>query len=204
MTRSIQACMRSIWKSGSAVFSALALVAVMILWGATPAQGSPPDDVASLKAQMEIGALAVRYAAGVDAIGRGDFEEGRQILGTCMTDDVVFESSLPLHDPNAHADYSFVGLDAFADGVLASFSFWGYTATQHHVGNAQVTVHGNTATMKSYVTAYHVLDWSSSGRLATATYTDEVVHTLAGWRIAHRSLHITSILDISGSPPPLP
>jgi hypothetical protein len=204
MTRSIQVCMRSIWKSCSVVFSALALVAVMILCGATPAQGSPPDDVASLKAQMEIGALAARYAAGVDAIGRGNVEEGRQILRTCFTDDVVFESFLPLHDPNAPAAFSFIGLDAFADGASAGFSFWGYTATQHHVGNVQVTVQGNTATMKSYITAFHVLDWSSSGDLATGTYIDQVVHTPAGWRIAHRSLHATSFLRLLGAPVPLP
>jgi len=107
---------------------------------------------------------------------------------------------LPTDPPNAPF-FSSVGADGWTDAVANGFAAAGYTATHHQIGNVQVSVQGNTATMKVYVTATHVIDWSSKAFVATAVYTDHVVHTPQGWRFDHRSVRATSALTLVSASP---
>jgi hypothetical protein len=170
--------------------------------GIKPAEGNPPNELGSFKTKAEIEALGVRYADGSDAIGRGEVAEGKQIYASVFTEDAVISVSLPNHIPNTPPDISTVGPDAWADFVSTAFTFLGYTTTQHHIGNVQVTVEGNTATMKSYLTATHVIDPNTHVVMTTGVYTDHVVHTPEGWRIAERNLQNTSIMSLTGTPFP--
>src|SRR5689334_6345709 len=88
-------------KNRGALLGTLALTAAMSVWGARPAEGNPPQDAAELKTKAEIEELAVKYSAGVDAIGRGDVEGGREIIRTCFTDDAIFEAFVPTDSPNS-------------------------------------------------------------------------------------------------------
>jgi hypothetical protein len=194
---------RSVFKSPGAWLCTAALTAVLTVWGARPAEGNPPQDVAALQVKAEIEALGVRYASASDAIGRGDVEEGRQLYNSCFTEHALIDVLLTDDPPGTPPNVSVTGPDAYTDFVDAGFSFLGYTSTQHHVGNVQVTVQGNTAVMKSYVMATHFIG-SSSVVLAAVTYTDEVVRTPQGWRITHRTLQVTGLTQLSGSALQLP
>jgi 3-phenylpropionate/cinnamic acid dioxygenase small subunit len=165
-----------------------------------PSEGNPAGVVSAWKDQREIGALAVAYAHAVDALGRGDVEQGRRIIETCFTSDTVFEAYFPEADPGARPFFSVVGPDDWTDRVYEGFAALGYTATQHHIGNVQISLQGDTAVMKCCLTATHVIDWTSSIVYATATYTDQVVRTAEGWRIARRRLQATSALRLQSPP----
>lgn len=160
----------------------------------------PADTVSVWKIRREIGALAVAYAHAADALGRGDVEQGRRIIKTCFTSDAVFEAYLPAAGPEALPFFSVVGPDDWTDRVYEGFAALGYTATQHHIGNVQISLQGDTAIMKCCLTATHVIDWTSSIVYATATYTDQVVRTAEGWRIARRRLQASSALRLQSPP----
>jgi hypothetical protein len=98
------------------------------------------------------------------------------LLDTCFQPDarIQYESLPPFPDGYAGLRVSTVR----TLGLLRS--------TQHLLGNLHVTVNGDRATATSYVQATHVADdggtWVTGGR-----YDDELVRTVAGWRIAART-----------------
>ena len=161
---------------------------------------SATGDLRAWRDRMEIGALAVSYAYAADALCRGDVDEGRQIIESCFTKDVVFEFCMPSDDPSAPPVSTWIGPDTWIERVREGFADIGYTATQHHVGNVLISLHGDTAIMKCCLTATHVVDWSTSIVYATANYTDHVVRTAQGWRIARRRLGVTSALRLQSPP----
>jgi len=59
------------------------------------------------------------------------------------------------------------------------------TFVRHHVTNPLIEVEGDTATARSYFTVY-----SNNGPDHAGTYNDRLVHTSAGWRLAHRQVRI--------------
>src|SRR5262245_14844684 len=101
----------------------------------------------------EIQAIGLRYAEAADALGAGNVDEGRRMFKTCFTDDAVIELLLVGHKPNDPPAYTWKGADSFVDFVEKSFASFGYISTHHQTSNFQITVHGDTASMKSYVTA---------------------------------------------------
>jgi 3-phenylpropionate/cinnamic acid dioxygenase small subunit len=164
-----------------------------------PSKGSLAGVLSAWKNQQEIGALAVAYAHAADALGRGDVEEGRRIITTCFTNDTVFEAYLPSADPEAPPFLSSVGPDAWTERMHESSAALGFSATQHHMGNVQISLQGDTAIMKCCLTAIGI-DRTSSIVYATATYTDQVVRTAEGWRIARRRTQITSTFRLQSPP----
>lgn len=59
------------------------------------------------------------------------------------------------------------------------------TFVRHHVTNPLIEVEGDAATARSYFTVY-----SNNGPDHAGTYNDRLVHTSAGWRLAHRQVRI--------------
>jgi hypothetical protein len=147
------------------------------------------------------GILAYCYAAGTDAIARGDLQGGKDIYHDCFTPNAVVRAFAAGSDPNGPPDLSAVGRDAWADVVDAVFSANGYIATQHLMSNIRIHEHFGTVKMTSYVHASHVLDPASSVDLAAGTYKDVVVLTPAGWRIAERTLFLISFLRVESPSP---
>jgi hypothetical protein len=169
----------------------------------TGSAGNPPNDTGSPETKAEIQALGLRYAEAADALGAGDAAQGRKLMRTCFTEEALVESFLVGHKLNEPAAYSWQGPDAFFDFLISFFASFGYISTHHQTSNFQITVRGDTATMKSYVTAIHVLGQGTSIDFFTATYTDEIARTPLGWRIARRTIKGTSYVRLSGTLPPL-
>lgn len=78
------------------------------------------------------------------------------------------------------------------------FTANGYTSTQHLMGNVEVQVSGNSATMTSYLHATHVV---SNGTIdvANGTYEDEVVKSQGEWRIKRRTLKLSTFSSFKPS-----
>lgn len=74
--------------------------------------------------------------------------------------------------------------------------FLGLDATAHNLTNHRVTVAGDTATIRAYVRADHVLIDEGVTRLYTlgGWYEDDLVRVVDGgpgaWRITHKRLHV--------------
>lgn len=64
------------------------------------------------------------------------------------------------------------------------------TRTQHLIGNVYVVVDGREATCQCYLQAQHVKEGTADGDLfvLAGRYSDALVRTEDGWRIAHRTL----------------
>jgi len=185
------------WRRAAGTLGVLAF-AVAIIAIARRADGNPPG-VGQSRAEIED--LAFCYAAGTDAIARGDVQGGKAIYQGCFTSDAVVKAYLPTSDPNGPPDISGIGPDGWGDTVEATFTGAGYTGTQHLMGNIRIHIQGNTATMTSYLTATHVLQPFTTIDLATGTYDDVVVHTPAGWRIAQRTLRILTFQRVQSPSP---
>ena len=93
--------------------------------------------------------------------------------------------------PDATADLNGVqcdGLDAIIARIERPISR--LDATQHLVGNHQVTVDGDTATHRCHLQSQHVKRGTQGGDnfLIGGTYEDRLARTPEGWRITHRTL----------------
>lgn len=64
------------------------------------------------------------------------------------------------------------------------------SVTQHLLGNYNIVVSGDTATATCYLSALHVGigEYAAETLTVWGEYTDQLVHTNDGWRIAHRTL----------------
>jgi hypothetical protein len=180
----------------------VAVVGAIVVSVATPAEGTQPDYVKQLRDRQEIEDLAYCYAAGTDAIGRGDVQGGKAIYQTCFTPNAVIAASYPGNDPNGPPDLTTIGPDAWAGVVESVFAQAGYVGTQHLISNVRIQVNGNTATMTTYLNATHVLDPYTSYNVANGTYEDVVVRTPAGWRIKQRTLRLISFVHVESPPAP--
>jgi hypothetical protein len=80
------------------------------------------------------------------------------------------------------------GLDAIIDRIAKSIAR--LDATQHIVSNHQVAVTGDTATSRCHLQSQHVRRGTEGGDnyVIGGYYSDRLVRTPAGWRIAHRDL----------------
>jgi ketosteroid isomerase-like protein len=141
--------------------------------------------MSDIEDRLAIGDIIIRYA---DSIDQQDYDR----YCTCFTDDVEVSGFGP--EP-------IKGLAAYRPWVTAARDKYG--RTQHMIGNIQVQVNGDTATMRSYVQATHELPADPNNLIILwAAYNDKLVRTNNGWKITHHELerlvnvkkvHITSL-----------
>lgn len=157
----------------------------------------------AVPAELEIEKLAVCYALGTDAIGRGDVEEGKEIYDGCFTENAEISVFFPTpeNDFTREPDVTQVGTDDWADFVASVFQTSGYTATQHLLGTINIDVNGDSARMTSYLHATHKRSETSID-VANGTYEDEVVRQNGQWRIQRRVLKLITFLNLSSPPAP--
>ena len=119
----------------------------------------------------DIGQVMIRYATSVD---QRDMERYR----SCFTDDV---------EVTGFSAGAVNGLDTYANwvsGALANFA-----ATHHQITNQEVTVDGDSAHLRSYVQATHVMAADTDSLMILwAIYDDKLIRTEAGWKITHHRL----------------
>lgn len=94
--------------------------------------------------------------------------------------------------PDAVAVYDGIGECAGYEAIeqLCRSALLPLSRTQHLIGNVVVDVDGDGATSSCYLQAQHVREGTPGGDtyVIAGRYTDRVVRTPDGWRLAHRRL----------------
>lgn len=127
------------------------------------------DALQRLVDKSEIADLCARYTSALDT-------KDWRLLESCFTSDPAF----------VHPGGRLQGFAAILARTSAALE--PLDATQHLLGNVVVTVDGDAATATSYFQAQHVRADTPGGDtyLIAGTYTDSLVRTPDGWRIAER------------------
>ncbi|WP_437320205.1 nuclear transport factor 2 family protein [Sorangium sp. So ce385] len=183
--------------------SALALAGAVTMSIAKPAEGTLPNGLSELKALQEIEQLEYCYAAGTDAIGRGDLETGKAIYARCFTKDapvIIWEAGADPGDPPV---VTVPSAEAWADFIDVLFAESGYVGTQHLISNVRIDIlpGGRRAKITSYLIATHVYDPLSSVQVAHGTYENEAVLTHSGWKLSKRTFRTLSFMRIDSPEP---
>lgn len=136
--------------------------------------GDADLELATLLDERAVTAVALRYCRALDT---KDWAGLAEVFLPDATADLA--SPTPL-----------VGLEAITARIRGALDH--LDASQHLVGNHSVVVDGDAATHFCYLQAQHVLRRAEGGRnyLVGGSYTDRLVRTPQGWRIAHRTLTI--------------
>ena len=163
---------------------------IFVLFICSASLSTASDKTSRLQDEAVIRKLSLCYAHGTDAIGRGDKEAGKTIYQPCFTKDAAFTATFPNGQSETRK-----GSMAWADFVDSVFKKAGYTSTQHLLGNISIQIHGETATMSTYLHATHVLS-NGSIDIANGTYEDEVVKTQDGWQIKSRTLTLITFFNV--------
>ncbi len=109
-----------------------------------------------------------------------DAEDREKFVGTFLPDGVLAGFWGEAKGPEA--------IGGAYDFMLSTFA----RNRRHFVSNHEVTVEGDRATMFLYMV---VFDRATNGSIGTATFTDELVRTEAGWRFARRTLNADANVD---------
>ncbi|MBW4625216.1 MAG: nuclear transport factor 2 family protein [Brasilonema octagenarum HA4186-MV1] len=165
---------------------ALAATLVVVLGGTFEVTSA-----AQPNAELEIQKLTVCHALGIDAIGGGNLQEGKNILRDCSTQDAEFTNNLA-----GGITKKQTGTDALADYIYSVYQANGYQATQHLIGSINVSVRNtNEAIMSSYVHGTHKRSETSID-VANGTYEDEVVKVSGHWKIRRRTFNQINFLNL--------
>lgn len=142
------------------------------------------DTDADRRARLDIAALLVRYASGIDRRDWGLFR-------TCFTAD-------------CEADYGRIGawhgVDALTAHMERAHEPCGHTL--HRVGNPDIALRGGAATARSYCDAVVLRADDSEGVNAVGYFDDDLVRTGDGWRIARRRYTAVLMQPVRQAPRP--
>lgn len=118
--------------------------------------------------------LAVAYGQAVDD---GDFDALRNLFTVDATAELGGSGQ--------------TGIDEICARLSAALS--PYLRWEHHLGDHEVAIDGDTATARCSVHAIHFRREGESPPIYTVVgaYEDRLLRTGAGWRITHRSLVVT-------------
>jgi 3-phenylpropionate/cinnamic acid dioxygenase small subunit len=133
-------------------------------------------NVEELADRLAIEALMYRFAEGIDEC---DFEMYRSVF----TDEIELDYSS--YRPGTIGTWQ---ADKWVDRGRALFP--GLDATSHSISSIRIAIDGDTATVKGYVRADHVLRGHPTGEVFTVAgeYRDTLVRTADGWKIAAKKL----------------
>jgi SnoaL-like domain len=172
--------------------------------------------------QDEVEDLAVCYAYGTDALGSAvnatidsnldstfnltdpQFAKGLGFYRNCFAKQFSFTLEfggvpvLTVPDPATRTASTDAALQ-WANFVNNAFRGPGYRNTQHHMGSISSQIHGQNASMISYLIATHAFT-AGGVSVVGGTYRDVVVRKNGKWLIAQRTLNITSSVVTPGSP----
>ena len=121
--------------------------------------------------RLAVGDVIIKYATSVDA-------RDMQRYASCFVEDIVVTgfSGGEMH-----------GLGPYVEWVVQALERFSHT--QHLIGNQEIVVTGDSAHMRSYVQATHVLaDDDTVLVILWAVYDDHLVRTPEGWKITKHHL----------------
>ena len=126
------------------------------------------DDLSERHAIAEV---ILRYALSVD-------QKDLARYATCFTDDV---------EVTGFSGGAITGVTTYVEWVGTALSR--YSHTQHMLGNHEITIDGDTAHIRTYVQAMHVLAGESETMVGLwGIYDDQMVRTADGWKISKHHL----------------
>jgi 3-phenylpropionate/cinnamic acid dioxygenase small subunit len=133
-------------------------------------------DHQELADRLAIEALMYRFSQGIDEC---DFEMYRSVF----TDEIELDYSS--YRAGTIGTWS---ADKWVDRGRALFP--GLDATAHAITNVRIAIDGDTASVRGYVRADHVLRGHPTGEVFTVAgeYRDGLVRTVDGWKIATKQL----------------
>lgn len=121
--------------------------------------------------RLAIADVIIRYATSVD-------QRDLQRYATCFVEDIVV---------TGFSGGEMRGLGPYVEWVGEALSRFSHT--HHQVGNHEITVNGDQAHMRTYITATHVLASDPSTLLILwGIYDDQLVRTRDGWKITRHHL----------------
>ncbi len=121
--------------------------------------------------RYDVGQIIIRYATSVD-------QRDMDRYASCFVDDV---------EVSGFSGGVFTDRTVYVDWVVKALS--NYSHTHHQITNQEITVDGDTAHMRSYVQATHVLvDDAETLVILWGIYDDRLVRTDDGWKITHHTL----------------
>lgn len=131
------------------------------------------DRLQELEDRADIGEVLTRYCSALD---NRDWKG----LESVFTTDAICDYGA-LGNPHGAAEIA----------SLISSTIGDLDATQHLIGNVTVSVDGDMATADCYLISQHIRAGAPGGDhyLLGGRYSDRLVRTPEGWRIAHRTLH---------------
>ena len=117
--------------------------------------------------EAELRALSATYARGLD-------RHDRALVRRVFTDDATTHYGAFRGGPDEMADMAMRALSA-------------YQATQHVLGQINLTVDGDTAVGEVYFQAFHQHATAGFDRFICGRYIDRYRRTPEGWRMTHRT-----------------
>jgi hypothetical protein len=117
--------------------------------------------------EAELRALSATYTRGLD-------RHDRELVRSVFTDDATTHYGSFRGGPDEMAAMAMKALSA-------------YSATQHFLGQINLTIDGDTGTGEVYFQAFHRHATEGFDRFICGRYIDRYRRTQAGWRMTHRT-----------------
>lgn len=151
--------------------------------------------------------LAHRFAYGIDAIGRGDYESGVAMWERCFTEDYSFKFTFFPGGPSLECPGPDCPIQDFENGAVlraqfaqSEFQRQGYLATQHQMLNVERRSSSrNQADVFAYIQANHFLP-DDVVDIFWGDYSITCVGEDGQWRVQREEIVGTSFLKFRGEP----
>lgn len=127
--------------------------------------------------EAELRALSATYTRGLD-------RHDRDFVRSVFTDDATTHYGAFRGGPDEMADMAMLALSK-------------YVATQHFLGQINLTIDGDTAEGEVYFQAFHQHATEDFDRFICGRYIDRYRRTVDGWRMTHR----TEVVDWTRTEP---
>jgi hypothetical protein len=171
---------------------AVLLLAFSLLTGAAIAGPSDPALQETVRNHLSC------YPFGIDAIGRGDLEQGITIWKGCFAPDYKFSVFLgrgePTVCPGEKCSFpaTMNSIEMRANLAKKVFDGAGFVRTSHHVTNATVTMSDpEHARVNAYLQAWHVRKDNGGVVVGFGTWDLELARKDDAWLITREDLKIT-------------
>ncbi len=168
---------------------------------------SPPSTRGSKAGVGSPEELALRFAYGIDAVGRGDLDRGVSMWEACFTHDYSFQFTFFPGGPSMECPGPECPIQEFdskarlrAEFAQAEFQRQGYLATQHQMHNIELRGgDGNEVDVFAYIQANHFLP-DDVVDIFWGDFTIRAVEIDGRWFVSREEIVGTSFVKFHGSP----
>ncbi len=149
--------------------------------------------------------LAYWFATGIDAVGRGDYDEAIELWSVCLADDYSGRftfmpggPSMEFPTPDTDEGGSEARAHIRAGIAKTDFEQHGYYATHHHLLNVHERErHASRAEVSAYIQANHFLP-NNTVNVFWGTWSATCVEESGLWRLQREEIVGTSFIKLNG------